>query len=168
MTKCSDCGREFGFFRWRKQCVKCERTRCGDCLHALPAWEWMIKQPWPVGERWCKGCIETMEPERQRYEAAVEAANHVETWPRTYKGKIPRDPQASAIEISSNYCGEKNASEFQLKVAAALAGFDIIYELRFDKDTRSEPGSGQGTHYFTVWAATGTATKRLGSRRAPG
>jgi hypothetical protein len=151
---CPACRRSFGLFRWRKRCAKCNVRRCADCLTELPALEWISKQLWPVEETWCQTCVEALEPDYKRYDAALQKAKQVEAWPRTYKGNVPRDQTAPTIKVSSKWFREKSDAEFQVKFEAAFHGFDLLFDLWFDKDSDSEPSeSGKGTYHYTIWRA---------------
>ena len=95
-----------------------------------------------------------------RYDAAVEKARGMGTWARTYKGQVPRDLAAPTPELHSRWDRDKDDMEFQLKVEAAFQGFDLLFDLWFEKDSDTEASdSGKGVYRFTVWRAHARASR---------
>jgi FYVE zinc finger len=157
---CPACGKSFGIFRWRHQCVECSTTRCTACLRSPPAEEWLSFRVFKDTGDLCGDCYQSKAvPFVQKYEAALTTAKNLQTWSVNYKGSIPRRGEPTE-DIASNWWREKESAERQLKVTAAYLGYDLVAELRYEKRTEEEPGTGKGTFYFTEWKATGIGCKR--------
>lgn len=160
----------------------CKSTYCAGCLCSPPVFnfEWLSHGENPVAgwsseRKLCGGCFKSEVAEAapfvQRYEAALAAAKNLRTWSINYKGHVPRKwvcdpselggvrrrtlPREPERVLASDWWREKDSAEWQLKVTAAYLGHDSVIELRCEKCTGSEPGYGNGTHYYTQWRARG-------------
>ena len=155
---CPDCERSFGFFRWRWKCDICSIVRCNNCMEKIPDFKWYLEAPFPKGKM-CKKCRqEKVKPALASYSKILEKAENLPTWPVTYKGKISYDRNLELQNIESNWHKNRDHALQQLKVTAALNGFDLVIEVQFIKDTDStSSNNGKGTYYYSVWKAIGKA-----------
>jgi len=96
------------------------------------------------------------------YKKAVKAAENVEIFSKTYKGRIPSDSLVTPISLKTDWYRDRDEAEFVLKTDAAFMNCDIIFNASFEKGTDSERSDGgMGTYRFAVWRYAGKATKRV-------
>ena len=82
----------------------------------------------------------------------------VRIYTSNYQGRVPKGDFRCKIE--SGWFRDRNESINQLKAMAAFLDCKSVVEVRFNKDTASEPSeNGKGTHYYTIWSVTGYAMK---------
>lgn len=180
-SKCTDCKKEFGLFRWRYKCDFCEHTICDDCVvskiyhlkdkasHLAHDCEdtsgrllfrLLSYHPEQSGS-YCLNCSTLfLKPLIEKYDAAVVKANLMEAYSSRYRGRIPIDSKHDLVQIITPWFREKADAELAIKVEAAFKGFDLVIEQNLEKDTDSEEGTGNGTYYFAIWRATGKAAKK--------
>jgi len=78
-------------------------------------------------------------------------SSQMKLWPNNYKGQIPVDVSKSNVKITTPYFRQRDNAVCAAQYIAYAKGFSVIYDVEYIKETDSEPGSGNGTHYFTVW-----------------
>lgn len=166
LRQCPECHKTFGLFRWRHQCLDCSATKCAACLRIAPPLPGVNPAPYRPGTR-CHACFEErIAPMLRSYERALSDEASVETWPTTYAGRVPVDPAEEQLKVASTWHREKDDALEQIRITALFLGFDIVYKVRFERDTDSEPGTGKGVHKFSIWQAHGVAARRQrGGRR---
>jgi len=161
---CFSCDKKFGLFTWRNFCQECGRMFCSDCIMKFDEYEWCNSyKPTDEYEKkyLCNTCWKKkIEKFHNKYLKAIENSDSVKTYPATYKGKIPLQTQSNVIEIESVYFKNRDNALKQLQVTSLIEGYNLIFNIEYEKKTRSEPGSGKGTHYYGVWKASGRAGKR--------
>ena len=114
-----------------------------------------------------------VEPALERLARATSAVSSLDTWPATYQGRVPVDADRSTADLSSGRFRERSAALEELKLRATLAGFDIVYRVRYEEHssteteyhgTRRDGSLITSSRRVTLWVALGVAAHR--SRRA--
>ncbi len=136
MTKaieCPFCKKEFGIFRWRHECTECGKTICSDCFEENRF----------LNRRICKSCTEDIES----------GISPIKVVKSDYVGghNIKK-----SYEIVTGQHWERNQQDTvnNIKYQAYRVGANALVSLDIRKDTHSEPGSGKGTHYYSVFCAS--------------
>lgn len=130
---CSSCGKEFWIFRWERECTECGEKICADCS--------LINRY--LNRRVCNDCSRRL-----------------------------RDAISSIIVVKSDHVGGHNIKEYfdivegeswerdqedtvdNIRYQAYKLGANALISLHIRKDTGSEPGSGKGTHYYSIFLAS--------------
>jgi len=81
----------------------------------------------------------------------------VELFPSTFHGRVPFDYSREKRDLETDWFRDRSDAEYQLRTTARFMGFDLVYGVSQDRKTDSEPGSGQGTHYYSVFSLRGVA-----------
>jgi hypothetical protein len=162
---CLLCGKKFGLFRSRHLCGSCGAVCCEGCTRPVPAQLEDITVPvfgQPEGADVCSTCFdEEMSPLREKMYVARTRAPRIDTWPAFYKGTIPVDKARPHQQIASRHFREKPMALDALRVTAAFLDCDLVYDVRYEKEMRTEPDeSGQGLKPYPAWRATGIAGVR--------
>lgn len=159
VSHCLRCGKKLGVFRKRFRCTMCGAITCKQCQRAVPGQLEDITVSvfdYPAGTSICVTCFQDVVPEaEEKMAAARTGASRIDTWPASYKGQIPVDTTKPVHQIESRYFREKSLALNALKVTAAFLGCDLVYEVRYEKETRSEPDE-----TYSVWRALGSTGKR--------
>ena len=146
VSHCLRCGRKLGVFRKRFRCTMCGAITCKQCQRAVPEQLEDITVSvfdYPAGTFICVTCFQDVVPEaEEKMAAARTGASRIDTWPASYKGQIPVDTTNILFSPA-------------LKVTAAFLGCDLVYEVRYEKETRSEP-----EETYPVWRSLGSTGKR--------
>ena len=131
---CSICKKEFGIFRWRYECSECERTVCDDCKAYYPA----------LDRDLCSDCVKKIDS--KIINLTVVKSDHV----RGHK-------ITKSFSLIESTCWTRSPKDTidNIKYQASKIGANAIVSLSVDRDTASEPGSGDGTHYYSVFKASG-------------
>lgn len=153
---CSSCGTDFYVSSTNQgTCSKCESQTCTDCLSpppsapAIPSSVWSLGSP---GTKLCPTCLRNLDPEIQKYNLAVEAAENIEFFPAAYKGNTGIDRTRQTTEIESDWFENYVDADHQLAVASAFLGYNVVVDFRREKDARTVDN-----HILSVWQANGTA-----------
>ncbi len=165
VSHCLRCGKKLGLFRKRFRCTMCGAITCKQCRRTIPDQLEDIAVPvfeYPRGTVICVTCFQDVVPEaEEKMAAARTGASRVDTWPASYRGQIPVDTTKDVHQIASRYFSDKQIAHSALKVTAAYLGCDLVYEVRYDRETKSPPsGQGAAAEPVYVWRAMGTAGKR--------
>jgi hypothetical protein len=156
-AKCANCQKSFNIFWWRHQCESCKDIYCSKCLVTIPQFEWLTFKPIEYN-RLCNTCgKKILNPVIEKYNNALSNRDIVQTFPSTYKGKIKTLESDAPDFIETNYCNDRNEAENMLKITAAYYGCDVVYDIKWDKHTGSQPTGkkGKGTYYYSQWSAIG-------------
>ena len=161
---CTKCAKKFGLFRWRRECTVCEQSLCSDCMNKIPDFDKLPTQPFEA-RRFCKGCYESHgAPALKAYNHACVVAGEVRTWPATYRGRVPYDPSCGTETVGSQWFRNRDHALYQIKLASAFRGHDLVMQVSYEKRTRSQPShNGKGTYHYSEWRARGVAAKSKGS-----
>lgn len=82
----------------------------------------------------------------------------VRIYTSNYQGRVPKGD--FRLKIESGWFRDRNEAVNQLKAMATFFDCKNIVKVCFLKDTEDEPSdNGRGTHYYTIWSATGYAIK---------
>lgn len=161
---CYKCDSKFGLFRWRSHCEECGRTYCSDCIVKFREYTWYAFSPPSNRYRNNYLCIDCWNKQIRefdnKYLDSLERYKTVESFPKTYRGKIPINRNIPPDTIKSDYFRNRDDSLDQLKITALMHGYDVMYNVEWIKKTESESSeSGKGTYYYSVWKAVCTAGK---------
>lgn len=136
MTKpvsCPFCRNEFGFFRWKYECSECGKTTCADCSENNPF----------LNRRICKSCADII-------------AKGISSIKVVKSEQVGGHNTKKSYEIVIGQHWERNQQDTvnNIKYQAYKIGANALLSLDICKDTHSEPGSGKGTHYYSVFRAS--------------
>lgn len=181
---CSVCGKKFSFFDFEYECkAGCGGTYCYECIIVInnlaktiyqigmPLTRGMevpkyIKLNWTLTKGYiaCSKCLKKYESDvvefNRVYAKLIDDCKHIEIFPSTYKGKIKYKIE-TVKSIETNFFVSREIAEIALKIQAFTNENDIIFENKWEKSTGSEPGTGKGTHYFTVWRGVAKSAKKI-------
>jgi len=169
MNNCGECGRAFTIFWWRNKCtgftkwktigyekLKCSKIVCSKCV-GFNSYHQTL----------CRNCGEGYSILLKQEEAALQEkrrlAKAVESFPSTYKGRLPIKPGAAEAKVKGEICDDREDALFSLKMKAVEKGMTLLYDVSYKKHTSSEPsnnGQGHGTYISTSWSCNGMATER--------
>ena len=76
-------------------------------------------------------------------------AGNIVVFPQTSKAKTGIDPQRPMKSVTSDGCETYQDAEFQLKVACAFLGYDLVVERSYIKQQV------RGSNFRSEWLATG-------------
>jgi hypothetical protein len=159
VSHCLRCGRKLGVFRKRFRCTMCGAICCQQCLRTVPEQIediTVLVFDYPAGTNICVTCFQEAIPAgEEKMAAARTGAGRIDTWPATYTGQIPVDTGKPVHPIESRYFREKQLALNALRVTAAFLECDLVYEVRYEKEMRSEPDE-----TYPVWRALGSTGKR--------
>ena len=159
VSHCIRCGKKLGLFRKRFRCTMCGAITCKQCQRPVPDQLEDITVPvfdFPAGTAICVTCFQDVVPQaEERMAAARTGASRIDTWPASYKGQIPVDTTKSVHQIESRFFRDKQSALNALRVTAAYLGCDLVYEVRYEKERRTEE---EGT--YPVWRALGSTGNR--------
>lgn len=135
--KCPFCEKEFGIFRWRNECTECGKTICSECSEVNRF----------LQRRICKSC--TNEIESGISPIIVAKSNHVggHNIKKSYE-----------IVTGQHWALNLQDTVKNIKYQAYKIGANALVSLDIYKDTHSEPGSGKGIHYYSVFRASALPT----------
>ncbi len=169
MGICSVCNKYLGLLSREFNCCICGRVVCRECRTKIPNDEVMelLLQVHHVLDRassWdgsfsvCSNCIGEFGKRYSKMKDGLSDTSSVKIYTINYQGKIPKGTYR--IKIESDWFRDRNEALVKLKAMATYLDYRQIVEVRFDKDTGSEPSeNGKGTHYYTIWQASGYAVK---------
>ena len=150
---------------WNQDCIFCHAPVCGDCGTEVKQ-ELYRGQVIAAGGRCCAKHLRARtaatqekvdevdkyfherETQVAKMRQLLDAAEAVETYPKTYKGMIPAAKLGKTIQ--SAWVKDKQTAEHDLKVAAARECCPYIVGVEFIKRTEEE-----GNYKFSTWQATG-------------
>jgi uncharacterized protein YbjQ (UPF0145 family) len=135
--KCHFCKKEFGILRWRNECTECGKTFCSDCSEVNRF----------LHRRICKPC--TKEIEIGMSLIKVVKSDHV--------GGHNIKKSYDVVTGQNWECNQQDTVN-NIKYQAYKIGANALVSLDICKDTHSEPGSGKGTHYYSVFRASARPT----------
>jgi len=132
--KCPICKKEFGIFRWRYECTECRKTICGDCSGDY----------YFLNRKVCDICISKINQETAKIK--VVKSDHIGGH------KIIK----SFNSIRATHWNRNQQDTIKnIKYQAYKLGANSIVSLDIEQDTGSEAGSGKGTHYYSIFLASG-------------
>ncbi|QEM67409.1 hypothetical protein FO488_04110 [Geobacter sp. FeAm09] len=141
---------------------KCALCGCGvnkDTSRDIPDFEgltWSLR-PYPTSVgRICEKCDPEVKKHEQAYDEAMKRAAEYETWPETYKGRIPVSNGSEKEPLKSDWIKGKENAKNQLIITAAYMHSDCnaIIKLRFTQQQESS-----GNYNYTAWQAIGIPCK---------
>lgn len=146
--------------RWRYGCEECGKIFCAKCIIKFEKYDFCVgKKPTDNYKEMylCKNCWDSVVfPFHEKYYIAFNNNNLVESFPYTYKGRIPVNDK-EIIDLESEFLREKDDALKQLQVTALIEGKNLLYNVKYTKETGSRPGTGDETYYFSVWKAKAKA-----------
>ncbi len=136
IKKCPDCYKKFGIFRWRYLCTECKRTICDDCSYD--------KNNNFLNRQICKKCFR-------------EILNKIDDIKTVKSDHVGGHNIVKKFNLVEGTHWERNPEESikQIKYQTYKLGANAIISLKLEKDTGSEAGGGDGTHYYSIFLATG-------------
>ena len=99
--------------------------------------------------------------ERKEYEDYLERRNvfhPVELVSSNYNGRKKYKKELGYIE--TDFYGSVRRAKEKVRELARKLGRNMVINVGIDSDTDWEPGPKGGTHYYTVWRASGIAVKK--------
>lgn len=171
-TKCAICGKDIGFFDREFKCRGCGKICCADCVKEIdfrgnystygvhvPNYEISFTKFSRVA---CPSCAAKHEGVNASISSAQTWSHTVELFSKNYLGRIPKASNCTEYSIETNWYSDRDRAEQELRSIAKFKNCDLVYNVRYEKDTRSESTgkNNKGTHYYTVFKGVGTATKR--------
>ncbi|TSK07785.1 MAG: hypothetical protein FPO08_00280 [Geobacter sp.] len=104
---------------------------------------------------YCTACAGKVE-EAAKLVAVAKANAPTQTWPATYKGKVPVVPGSEQSRVHSDWQKEKESAREQLLVTSVylFPEANAVKQIEFDKRTDST-----GNYQYTVWRASGIPCK---------
>lgn len=164
--RCSDCGTKF-ILSDPKICEKCGKQLCSSCVSELedryPSYLLNLgdKPNIEFYEKYlCKKCVSQLENLsenvifNEKYEAALLEYGKVQVYPTSYRGKINIDLSVPTKKFVSRYVPDRQAIEKAFQVSAIMLGYDIVYDVYYNKETESS-----GNYRYTVYQGVGLAAK---------
>lgn len=173
-SKCFLCNTEFGFFKWKHDCEECHKTFCSSCIVKFDnkkTYSWYLLDS-PISKYSdsiifdsyvCKSCWnKNVSVFDKKYKHALDNTNLVDSFSINYKGKVPIKSNSKILNLESGWHKDRDVSLDYLKVTALTNDCNLIYNLEYFKGTDSESTGhkNQGTYYYTVWKAVGTACEK--------
>lgn len=159
MTKsCKSCSKEFGIFRWRKECSCCQAIVCRDCICSVPKCDIAIDIFPDFGSSVCDACWSSKgKTPYLKYQECLDSKKEVELVSINYKGVKGR-LNKNGIPITTGWFRDKGDCESCLQVTASFLGREIVTQVSIERGTGTESGdSPQGTHTYSKWRGTGLA-----------
>ncbi len=132
--KCPICKKEFGIFRWRYECSECNKIICDDCSGDYP----FLKR------KVCDICISKIDQEIKKIK--VVKSDHIGGH------KIIK---SFNLVSATHWNRNQQDTVANIKYQAYKLGANSIVSLNIERDTGSEAGSGKGTHYYSIFLASG-------------
>ncbi len=133
-STCSSCGTTFSPSKPNKGvCAKCGCPTCDSCLSQAPRTESLPSSVLAIPSPLCSKCLPTINPDVTRYQQAIVRAGTIVSFPQTSKGKTGIDNSRPTLSITSDGCETYQDAEFQLKVACAFLGYDLVVERSYSK-----------------------------------
>ncbi len=168
-NRCETCNKEFSVFDWNYQCKQCLKYCCIECHKHLPKTNYLTFDPFSdieitdyvlCSETVCKYCYrEKINPIKEKYKKSKRESGGIEIFSSKYEGKIPYESGAGRKKISSSFRRDRDEALKELRVTADYLGYDLIYDRKWDKKTKSEPSNtGDGTYKYSVWSASAIVT----------
>ena len=169
MGTCSVCNRSLGLFNREFDCCICDKVVCRDCrtkIHNDDVMELLLQvhhvlnrtSSWDDSFSVCSNCVNEFRRRYSKMKDKMSDSSAVRIYTINYQGRIPKGN--NKIKIDSPWFCDRNKAVDKLKTMAAYLDCKYIVEVRFNKDTESEPSeNGKGTHYYTIWQASGYAVK---------
>ena len=149
------CGVEFGFFNWKYKCGGCAKYFCSSHFgQHRRLWRYVAEFNLDSdGEGLCVRCADL-------FDQVSDRAKKIQLYSANYRGRVPYDYGAKTMHVSSSWHRNRDFAERVVMLQAAAKGLDLVFDLKFEKTTGSEPGRGKGTHYYSMWRASGSAGVR--------
>lgn len=147
---CPTCKKEFGFFRWRYECSECGKVTCADCRSDANM----------LHRGLCKQCSDGVDGAIASV-AVVVKSRHV--------GGHKTVKEYERV-VGRGWESDQQRSVTDIKYQASKFGANALLSLEFERSTSSEPGTGKGRHYYSVFRASGVPAlieKSEGGRRRP-
>lgn len=169
MGTCSVCRKHLGLLNREFHCCICGNVICRECRTKIPEDEVMElllqvhhvlnhTSSWDGSFSVCSNCIGEFGKRYSKMKDCLLDTSSVRIYTINYQGRIPKG--SYKLKIESDWFRDRNKALDKLKSMAAYLNYKYIVEVRFNKDTGSEPSeNGKGTHYYTVWQAMGYAVK---------
>ncbi len=175
MEICSECCKPlfYSFFS-AFHCSICGRALCSDCIKPVDCDKYVFgllervdsdihrpRRSWALlgGRFLCPSCCMGYELKMNNMEAAINSCHSVKTFSINYEGGwISRLERKQ--ELRSSFYEDRDDAVNELRSMAKYLDCQYVIDLSFNKDTGSEPGPNGGTHYYTVWQATGCAARK--------
>ena len=128
-------------------------------LYDFP-WYWKFEDT----VAYCGSCNnEIVKSERDKLDLAIEESSKIETYPKSYKGKkVEEDLDHSSAKkgITSAFYRSWEEALYELRVRAALGGFDVVYGY-----VRNSRPCNDQNFIYSEWSITGNfAKKRIKNR----
>lgn len=147
VTHCETCGKKFNLVRWRHNCNACGKVICGKCKTKTLDLN-LRSQFYGRTLVLCPDCWRKLDNDYRRAQTVkVVSSGHVrghktiKTLGKIYTKIHHREPRNAKNELQFN---------------AYELGGNAILNYYYHKHTHSEPGRGEGTHYYTCFTAEGT------------
>ena len=175
MGTCSVCKKHLGLLNREFCCCVCGEIICRECRNRIPNDDDKTMDSLVLAHairnhfsRWdgsfsvCPSCHEKFKSLYSKMKNSIIMCDSypsiVRIYTSNYQGRVPKGDFRCKIE--SGWFRDRNESINQLKAMAAFLDCKSVVEVRFNKDTASEPSeNGKGTHYYTIWSVTGYAMK---------
>ena len=143
--KCQTCESQFTL---NESCVVCSGNVCGDC--GVPVLKTDYKG-WPLtpGGRVCSAHKQRLDDQLRSLQTAIDKSEHVSLFSKNFRGGTPQ-PKLNTI-ITTEEHTDRDDTERELKIIAALRGCESVTGVEFKRDT-----SQYGNYKYSVWKAVGT------------
>ncbi len=151
-----NCQVEFGFFNWKYLCGHCGRHLCsGHIERQANALLTLVPEFSAHGAT--EGVCARCEPEWDR---VLQVANTLRPFGASYRGRVPVDHSQSQTHLATTWHREKSDAEYELRLRAAGAGFDLLFDMAYNRSTQTESTGRRGQFTYSIWQAHGTAAHR--------
>ena len=131
---CSTCGMVYFPVKYKQgSCIKCGLPTCDSCLSAAPRTDRIPSSILQIPSPLCSRCLATINPDMKKYQEAIDRAETIMVYPQTSKGKTGIDPNRPTLNVKSDGCDTYQDAEYQLKVACAFLGYDLVVERSYSK-----------------------------------
>jgi hypothetical protein len=154
-------------FEWAWKCDLCKIKYCNSChkkfiriaINNRPEIKYSpqecIIHNKPKDINICSSCADKLNEQNKQYQDLYNNHKNVETFPETYKGKIPFVEGSQKAIISSNWFKEKEDTLIMLQISALKTECNIVFNIKYENKSHHE-----GNYYYKVWKATGIPAKR--------
>lgn len=167
---CSKCGKSVNILS-KFSCRGCGKVFCKDCVNKIslfddiiykefyqniPNFEFSIIKFSSVA---CQSCADTLNKLNEKINIAWKKSSSVKIYNRNYHGKIPK--KGPTWKFETTYYKDRDYALNLLKAVAAFHGYNLIYDVYYDKSTNSKPSeNGKGTYYYSVFKYSGIAAHK--------
>lgn len=165
--RCSECRRKF-ILSSPVNCELCGKMLCDSCISELE--DKYTLYLWSMGDKpniehygkpLCKKCINKLEnlPNtlsfNERYESAQLESGRIEVFSSNYKGKLRIDESFPSKKLVSRFVPDRGTIERAFQVTAIMWGFDVVYDVYYNRDTAWD-----GNYQYAVYQGVGIAAKK--------